>query len=83
MGLMDFFRSNRQNSAAVAKERLQILIAHDRSGADQPYYLPAMQMELIAVIQKYVNIDQKDVSVKLEQEENREILELNVVLPDE
>lgn len=83
MGLMDFFRSTRQNSAAVAKERLQILIAHDRSGADQPYYLPAMKNELIAVIQKYVDVDQDAVSVKLEQEGNREILELNVVLPDE
>ncbi len=84
MGLLDFFRSTRQthNSAAVAKERLQILIAHDRIEADKPSYLPMLQKELIAVIRKYVDIDQKDVSVNLEQEGNREILELNVVLPD-
>lgn len=83
MGLLDYFRTARQNSATVAKERLQILIAHDRGEAGKPSYLPKMQRELIAVIRKYVDIDQDAISVNLEQEGNREILELNVVLQDE
>ena len=41
-----------------------------------------LQKELIEVIRKYVAVEQKDVSVTLEQEEDREILELNIVLPD-
>ena len=82
MGLLDYFRTARQSSAAVAKERLQILVSHDRIGFDKPSYLPKMQKELIAVIQKYVDVDQDAVSVHLEQEGSREILELNVVLPN-
>ena len=82
MGLLDYFRTPRQSSAAVAKERLQILVSHDRIEADKPSYLPKMQKELIGVIQKYVDIDHDAVSVHLEQEGNREILELNVVLPN-
>jgi cell division topological specificity factor len=82
MGLLDYFRTARKSSAAVAKERLQILVSHDRIDIDKPSYLPKMQKELIAVIRKYVDIDQDAVSIRLEQKGNREILELNVVLPD-
>jgi len=84
MSLLDYFRaSKRQKTASVAKERLQILVAHERSSKNQPSYLPQLKQELLAVIQKYVNIDLDDVSVNLEQDDNQEILELNIVLPDE
>jgi cell division topological specificity factor len=83
MGLLDYFRSrSAPTSASVAKERLQILVAHERAGRNQPSYLPMLQKELIEVIRKYVAVEQKDVSVTLEQEEDREILELNIVLPE-
>ena len=82
MGLLDYFRSTRPNSAKLAKERLQILVAHERAGRHQPDYLPKLQKELIEVIRRYVNVSQTDVSVTLEQEDDREILELNIVLPD-
>ncbi len=83
MGLLDYFRSSRQPSAAIAKERLQILVAHERAERNKPDYLPMLQKELLEVIRKYVNVDQNDISVTMEQDENREILELNIVLPDE
>jgi len=82
MGLLDYFRNRRQNSASIAKERLQILVAHERSARDRPSYLPMLQKEILEVIRKYVEVDQDAVTVQLEQEENREILELNIVLPD-
>ncbi len=82
MGLLNYFRSSRRGSASVAKERLQILVAHDRVERDSPSYLPVMQKELVAVVRKYVEIDQDAISVNLEQDGNQEILELNIVLPD-
>jgi len=84
MNLLDYFRSSkRKKSAVVAKERLQILVAHERSSKNQPSYLPQLKQELLAVIQKYVSVDLDDVSVNLEQDDNQEILELNIVLPDD
>jgi cell division topological specificity factor len=83
MGLLDYFRSSRQATASIAKERLQILVAHERAERNKPDYLPMLQKELLEVIRKYVNVDQDSISVTMEQDENREVLELNIVLPDE
>ena len=82
MALLDFFRQNRKTgSATLAKERLQILVAHDRVGPG-PSYLPQMQQDLLKVIRKYVSVDQDAVNVRVEHEGNQEILELNIVLPE-
>lgn len=83
MGLLDYFRSSRpKGSAAVARERLQILVAHDRTERGRPSYLPRLQRDILEVIRKYVEVDKNAVSVNYEQEDSREILELNIVLPD-
>ena len=83
MGLLDLFRASRaRGSATVAKERLQILVAHDRAERGRPSYLPKLQREIIEVIRKYVEIDMNAVSVNYEQEDTHEILELNIILPD-
>ena len=83
MGLLDYFRQRKHsNSASVAKERLQILVAHDRRGDDAPSYLPQLQRDLLKVIQKYVAVDNDAVSVSVEKDGRQEILELNIVLPD-
>lgn len=82
MALLDFFRQNKKsNSAAVARERLQILVAHDR-GHSGPSYLPQLQRDLLKVIRKYVQVDEDAVNVHLENEGSQEILELNIVLPE-
>lgn len=83
MGLLDYFRSSRQATASIAKERLQILVAHERAERNKPDYLPMLQKELLEVIRKYVNVDQDAISVTMEQDDTREVLELNIVLPDE
>ncbi|MDR3492598.1 MAG: cell division topological specificity factor MinE [Gammaproteobacteria bacterium] len=77
--LTDRFR--RTQSAKCAKERLQIIISHERIQRDQPDYLAAMQRDLLDVIAKYVAIDKNDVRVELERQEGCSILELNVILP--
>lgn len=81
MGLLDYFRKQ-PSSAAVAKERLQILVSHERFERNRPDYLPKLQAELLEVIRKYVAVDQDAISVHMEQDDNREILELNIVLPE-
>ena len=83
MSLLDYFRSTKPSSASVAKERLQILVAHERASRNQPSYLPKLQQELLSVIQKYVNVGDDAISVNFEQDDNQETLELNIVLPED
>ena len=83
MGLIDYFRSSKNASAATAKERLQILVAQQRTHRDQPSYIPKMQQELLEVIRKYVHVEQEAITINFEQDDNQEVLELNIVLPDE
>ncbi|BAU72940.1 cell division topological specificity factor MinE [Metapseudomonas furukawaii] len=83
MNIFDFFRERKkQNSASIAKERLQIIVAHERGQRSQPDYLPALQKDLVDVIRKYVDIDQEQVQVMLENQGSCSILELNITLPD-
>jgi cell division topological specificity factor len=82
MGMLDYFRASRAKSASVAKERLQILVAHERAERSRPSYLPMLQKEILEVIRKYVHVDQQDVSISIDHEDNCEILALNVVLPE-
>ena len=83
MNLFDFFRANKKPStASVAKERLQIIVAHERGQRSTPDYLPALQKELVDVIRKYVNIGNDDVQIELENQGSCSILELNITLPD-
>lgn len=85
MSLLDYFRSSKVNTASVAKERLQILVAHERISKNKqsPSYLPQLQQELLQVIQKYIKVDQDAISVNFEQDEEQETLEVNIILPDE
>jgi cell division topological specificity factor len=78
--ILRYFRP--QKSAKVAKERLQIIIAHERGTRDKPDYLTAMQRDLIDVIAKYVDINKEDVKIELERQDGRSILELNITLPN-
>jgi cell division topological specificity factor len=84
MSLISFFLGEKSNTASLAKERLQIILAHQRSGhnAGGPDYLPALQRELLAVIGKYINIHPDDISVQLERQDNLEVLEVKIELPD-
>src|SRR3989344_2549498 len=76
--------ARRRKPPSVAKERLQIIRAHERNGrnAAEPDYLPALQRELVAVISKYVKINPEDLKVHLERQDNLEVLEVKIELPD-
>ncbi|MFM8615764.1 MAG: cell division topological specificity factor MinE, partial [Alphaproteobacteria bacterium] len=54
MSWLDFFRGRRKDdSAASAKERLQIVLAHERIGRNREDFLPKLQQELVAVVARY------------------------------
>ncbi|EKE69121.1 cell division topological specificity factor MinE [Gallaecimonas xiamenensis] len=84
MSFLDYFRDNKKKSANLAKERLQIIVAHERNRRSGPDYLPALERDILAVIMKYVSIDPEQVSVALEHRDDElSVLELNITLPDE
>ena len=83
MSLLSLLFGNKPKSAALAKERLQLIIAHERNGlSGKKEFLPEMQKELIAVISKYVSVNPDDIKVSLEKQGNYEVLEVNIVLPE-
>lgn len=83
MSLFDYFRTrSKPSTAAVAKERLQILVSHERSTRIGPEFLPELKQELLAVIRKYYAIELDQVKVQLGQQDDCSLLELDIVLPD-
>ncbi|MDD2729609.1 cell division topological specificity factor MinE [Malikia sp.] len=84
MSFFSFLLGEKKKTASVAKERLQIILAHERSGRNTgvPDYLPALQRDLIAVISKYIPINPDDIKVQLDREDNLEVLEVKIELPD-
>ncbi len=83
MGLFDYFSKKKPKTAQLAKERLQIIIAHERVNRSGPDYLPQMRRDIMAVINKYVPIGEDQVNVQLEKGEDCDILELNIALPEQ
>ncbi|WP_136255488.1 MULTISPECIES: cell division topological specificity factor MinE [Halomonadaceae] len=81
MKLLDFLKGERKKSASVAKERLQIIVAHQRGQRDQPDYMPMLERELLEVIRRYVKVDQDAINISLDRDDDCSVLELNVTLP--
>ena len=82
MSILSFFKGEKKKSASVAKERLQIILAHEHNGSSKANYLPQLQKELMEVISKYVKINANDIKVHLDRHENLEVLEVKIELPD-
>lgn len=83
MALLDYLLGQRKKkTAATAKDRLHILLAQERSEKNAPDYLPQMREEILQVISKYVEIDQDQLNISIDEDNGMEILELNLVLPD-
>lgn len=83
MSIFSYLKRRSNSTASVAKERLQIIISHERTQRNAPDYLPQLQEEILAVIAKYVPITRDKVSVNLERTGDNAVLELNVTMPDE
>ncbi|CAM3249652.1 cell division topological specificity factor MinE [Moritella viscosa] len=87
MSLLDYFRTSKPDvsSANLAKDRLQIIVAHERNLRDNtPDYLPQLKLDILEVIKKYVAVTSDQVHVQLDQRDNNlSVLELNVTLSED
>jgi cell division topological specificity factor len=82
VSLFDRLFGSKQKSASVAKERLQIILARERTGRNAPDFLPALQKDLVEVILRYVQISPEDIKVSLERQDNFDVIEVNIVVPE-
>ncbi|MBY5268946.1 cell division topological specificity factor MinE [Spiribacter salinus] len=83
MGFLDYFRSEKKQSASLAKERLQVIVARERTHRGGPDYLPALQQDILEVIRRYIAVEDDAVRIQVEREGDCEVLELNVTLPED
>lgn len=82
MGIFDFLKSKPKATASIAKERLRIIVAQERSHRGGPDYLPLLRRELLEVIRKYVNVDADAVKVDLQKDGEHDVLDISVALPE-
>jgi cell division topological specificity factor len=81
LNLLQFIR-RRSGSAPVAKERLQILLAHERELRSQPDILEVLRDEILAVVSRHVALDPKKVVVRMDRGETVSTLEVDIELPN-
>ena len=81
MSVFNLFR--RRGTAPVARERLQILLAHERSTRGQPDLLAVLREEILAAIAKHVNVDQDRLIVRMDRGATVSTLEIDLELPNE
>jgi cell division topological specificity factor len=88
MSWLDFFRKRRESkqeesggTAAAAKDRLQVIISHERVSRTKEDFLPKLQKELVEVVARYVSIDPEKVQVNLERGGDFSTLEIDIELP--
>ncbi len=80
MSMFNLFR--RQSSAPIARERLQILLAHERSVRGQSDLLAVLREEILAVIEKHFPIERENVQIKMDRGDAVSILEIDVEIPN-
>ena len=88
MALLDYFTRKKEKqvtTASKAKERLQIIVAHERNSRNkQPDYLPQLTEDILQVLRKYIKVSDESFSINLDKKDgNLNVLELNIELHDE
>lgn len=81
MGLLDIFVRKRA-SAHVARERLSLVLAHERAERMGTDVIAKLKEELIAVICRHTAIDKDALSVTVEHRDSVEVLKVDLVLPE-
>jgi cell division topological specificity factor len=82
MSLLGFLTRGR-SSAPVARDRLQVLLAHERALSSRPDLVAVLQKEILAVIAKHLPIDEDRVMVKLDRGSKVSTLEIDIEMPEE
>lgn len=79
MNLLDFFK--KKSSAPVARERLQIILAHERSELGHSDLVVTLREEILQVIAKHMPVERDKVNVSMDRENDVSLLEVEVALP--
>jgi cell division topological specificity factor len=79
MNLLSFF--TKRSSAPVARDRLQILLAHERTYAGQSDLVAVLREEIMAVIAKHVKVDSDKVQIKMDRGNAVSTLEVDIEIP--
>jgi cell division topological specificity factor len=80
MNLLNFFKRNR--SAPVARERLQVLLAHERAQSGRSDLARVLQQEILAVISRHIAIDHDKVIIKFDRGDKVSTLEIDIEIPE-
>jgi cell division topological specificity factor len=80
MNVFKFFR--RGGSAPVARERLQILLAHERKASSQPDLLNVLREEILAVVAKHIALDPDRVRISMDRGDPISVLEVDIEIPN-
>ena len=78
-----FGGDKKSNTANTAKERLMVVVAHQRGYGSAASYLPKLREEILAVVRKYVQVPDDAVEVKVQQKDGLEVIEMDITLPDD
>lgn len=80
MSLIDLFRPKR-STAPVARERLQVLLSHERGVLGKSDLIATLQEEILAVIAKHISVERDAVQIKLDRGASVSMLEIDVEVP--
>jgi cell division topological specificity factor len=72
----------RRGSAPVARERLQILLAHERGARGQSDLLAILREDILSVIEKHISIERDNVHIKMDRGDTVSMLEIDVEIPN-
>ena len=81
MNLLSFFR--KRGSAPVARERLQILLAHERKTLGQPDLVTILRAEILAVVAKHVALEPDKVQVRMDRGDPVSTPEVDIEIPNQ
>ena len=71
-----------RGSAPIARERLQILLAHERNERDQPDLLGVLREEILALIKRHISFDPDKVQIKMDRGKSVSTLAVDIEIPN-
>ena len=80
MSIFNLFR--RAGSAPLARERLQILLSHERTASGRPDLLTILREEILATIAKQVPVERENVQVRMDRGATVSTLEIDIEIPN-
>ena len=80
-----FGNRRKSNTASIAKERLQIIVAHERAKnmEGNPDFMKDLQRDILEVVRRYLPVESEQINISMDREGDCDVLELNIVLSED